>query len=146
MWTLTRFQSEMQKFDSLLRARISKLDPSIVIIERKCRRESLCVPTPNERRGMDKWICDTQGYVQVSKIYRHQMNRLTLLELRAQDMWEYRGAGYFADMLEVQEAAEEERKRKEESDMLHFLGEEAYDRGMIKQGDIVSNFRSKVGG
>lgn len=105
-WTLDRFNREMQKFDPLLRARLSKLDPREVIIERKARRETKCVPKPLERRGIDKWISDTQGFVHVTRAFRHQLNHDTLLELRAQDMWEHRGSGYYADLLEAQEKQE----------------------------------------
>ena len=101
MWTLERFNHEIKKFDPLLRARISTLAPGEVIIERKAGRETKCVPKPLERRGIDKWIADSQGFVHVTRAYRHQLNHDTLLELRAQDMWEYRGAGYVADQLEA---------------------------------------------
>lgn len=144
MWTLERFNHEMHKFDPLLRARISKTNPREVIIERKASRETKCVPVPKERRGIDKWISDTQGFVPVTRAYRHQLNHDTLLELRAQDMWEHRGAGYYADKLEQQERDEEAAKAKQESTVLQNLGEEAYDRGMIKQGSVVSNFHEKV--
>lgn len=143
-WELERFNKEMKKFDPLLRARISKTDPGVVIIERKARRETKCVPKPLERRGIDRWISDSQGYAPVTKAFKHQLNHNTLIELRAQDMWAYRGAGYFADKLEEQERAEEAKSRKEESDLLQNIGEEAYDRAMIKQGDIVSGFHQKA--
>jgi hypothetical protein len=146
MWTLSRFNHEIHKFDPLLRARISKVNPAEVIIERKAGRETKCVPTPKERRGIDRWISDSQGFVPVTKAYRHQLNHDTLLELRAQDMWQYRGAGYFADQLEAQEKFQELMQEQKESAILQDAGEEAYDRGMIKQGSVVSNFASKVGG
>lgn len=144
MWTLERFNHEIRKFDPLLRARLSVLAPGEVIIERKAGRETKCVPKPLERRGIDCWISDTQGFVPVTRAYRHQLNHDTLLELRAQDMWEHRGAGYFADQLEAKEQIEEFQKRKHESETFHHCGEEAYDRAMIKQGSVVSNFHQKV--
>lgn len=144
MWTLKRFQHEMNKFDPLLRVRQSTLVPNEVIIERKASRETKCIPKPLERRGMDKWISDTQGFVPVTRAYKHQLNHNTLLELRAQDMWEHQGAGYYADKLEAQEHAEEAAQQKIESGILQDAGEEAYDRGMIKQGSVVSSFRSKL--
>lgn len=134
----------MNKFDPLLRVRQSKLAPGEVIIERKAGRETKCVPKPLERRGLDKWISDSQGFVPVTRAYKHQLNHNTLLDLRAQDMWEHRGAGYYADKLEAQEHADETALRKVESEMLQNVGEEAYDRGMIKQGSVVSGFRSKL--
>ena len=143
-WTLDRFNYEIRKFDKLLRARPSKLNPKEVIIERKAGRETKCVPKPLERRGIDKWISDTQGFVPVSRAYRHQLNHDTLLELRAQDMWAYRGAGYFADQLEAKEQIAEQMQKQQESEILQNCGEEAYDRGMIKQGSVVSGFRSKL--
>jgi hypothetical protein len=146
MWTIQRFEHEIHKFDPLLRVRVSKLNPAEVIIERKAGRETKCVPTPKERRGIDRWISDSQGFVPVTRAYRHQLNHNTLLELRAQDMWEHRGAGYFADKLETQELYEKVKQEQHESEVLQNCGEEAYDRGMIKQGSVVSNFTSKVGG
>jgi len=59
-------------------------------------------------------------------------------------MWQFRGAGYYADALERQEAEKEAQKEKENSVLLQHCGEEAYDRAMIKQGDVVSNFHQKV--
>jgi hypothetical protein len=143
MWSLERFNKEMRKFDPLLRARLSTLKPNEVIIERKASRETKCVPLPKERRGMDRWISDTQGFVPVTRAYRHQLNHDTLLELRAQDMWEHRGAGYYADKLEAQEQIHEMMEKQKESQLLQNMGEEAYDRGMIKQGSVVSGFRQK---
>ena len=145
-WTLERFNKEIHKFDPLLRARASVLVPGEVIIERKASRETKCVPPPSERRGMDRWISDSQGYVHVTRANKHQINHDTLLELRAQDMWEHRGAGYYADKLEGQEAIHEMMEKQNESKILQDAGEEAYDRGMIKQGSVVSSFKSQVGG
>ena len=144
MWTIERINKEMQKFDPLLRARISTLNPSEVIIERKAGRETKCVPKPLERRGIDRWISDTQGYVPVTRALRTRISHDTLLELRAQDMWEHRGAGYFADKLEAQERAEEAKKQKHESETFQHCGEEAYDRAMVKQGSVVSDFTPKI--
>lgn len=144
MWSIETFNKEMQKFDPLLRARVSKLNPSEVIIERKAGRETKCVPKPLERRGIDKWISDTQGFVPVTRAHKNQLNHDTLLELRAQDMWEHRGSGYYADKLEAQERAAEATKTKQESEVFQHCGEEAYDRGMIKQGSVVSDFTPKV--
>lgn len=145
-WTLERLSREMKKFDPLLRARRSAANPEIFLIERKARRESVCVRKPLERRGMDAWICDKDGYVEVMKVHKDLLNQQVFLELRAHDMWQTRGAGYFADMLEEQERQAEIKKQQEQSYTLQCLGEEAYDRAMVKQGDIVSNFHSKVGG
>lgn len=144
MWTIERFNHEIKKFDPLLRARISTATPGEVIIERKAGRETKCVPKPLERRGIDRWISDTQGFIPVTRAHRHQLNHDTLLELRAQDMWEHRGAGYFADQLEAQEREAERQKAKVESETFQHCGEEAYDRAMIKQGSVVSDFTPKV--
>ena len=144
MWTLERFNHEMQKFDPLLRARLSSIKGDEVIIERKASRETKCVPKPLERRGIDKWISDSQGFVPVTRAYRSQLNHNTLIELRAQDMWEHRGAGYYADKLEAQERDAEAAKQKHESTVFQHCGEEAYDRAMVKQGSVVSDFTPKV--
>jgi hypothetical protein len=61
-------------------------------------------------------------------------------------MWEHRGAGYYADKLETQELYEQVKQEQTESNILQDAGAEAYDRGMIKQGSVASNFTSKVGG
>lgn len=145
-WTLERLTREMKKFDPLLRARRSIHNPAVYLIERKARRESACVRKPLERRGMDAWVCDKDGYVEVMKVHKDLLNQHVFLELRAHDMWQTRGAGYFADMLEEQERQAELKKQQEQSETLQCLGEEAYDRAMVQQGDIVSNFCSKVGG
>jgi len=145
-WSLRRFEQELHRFDPLLRARISKTDGNTIIVERKSNRESKCIPKPLERRGIDKWICDTQGYIQVTKLYRWQMHHDTVLEIRAQDMWQYKSAGYFADQLEAKEQIQEMIEKQRSSELLQAMGEEAYDTAMIRQGDIVSGFRSKVGG
>jgi hypothetical protein len=145
-WTLERFMHECKKFDPLLRARVSYADPSLYIIERKCRRESPCLRKPSERRGWDAWVQDRDGYVEVMRVRRELLGHQVFLELRAHDMWHYRGAGYYADLLEERERQEQARLDREQSDYLQAVGEEAYDRGMIMQGDIVSGFHSKVGG
>jgi hypothetical protein len=61
-------------------------------------------------------------------------------------MWQYKSAGYFADQLEAKEQIQEMIEKQRSSELLQAMGEEAYDTAMIRQGDIVSGFRSKVGG
>ena len=143
-WTLPRFVREMQKFDKHLRARMSHSSPDLVLIERRCRRDSVCLRKPLERRGWDAWQRDRDGYTEVMKVRRDLLNHEALLTLRASDMWQYRGAGPFADALEAEERAAQVRQDHADSVQLQAIGEEAYDRAMIAQGDIVSGFHPGV--
>lgn len=145
-WSLTTFQHEMRKFDPLLRIRRSQVDPAWWLIERKCARESPCRRKPLDRRGIDAWICDRDGYTEVSRVPFDMLNNHVLTELRAWDMWQFKNAGAFADMIEAEERAADVRLSAEQSSVLQACGEEAYDRAMVRQGDIVSGFHSNVGG
>lgn len=144
-WTLATFERELKKFDKYLRVRKS-VTGSHYIIERKCRRESPCLRKPVERRGWDAWIRDRDGYIEVTKLSHEQFNQETFLTLRHWDMWTYKHGGIYVDALEEQERQAEAKLDKEQAEVLLCMGEEAYDRGMVKQGDVVSNFTSKVGG
>jgi len=145
-WSLSTFTREMKKFDPLLRVRRSQVNPAFYLIERKCRRESPCLRKPLDRRGIDAWVRDRDGYIEVTKVAHDMLNQHVFLALRQWDMWTYKHGGLYVDALEAREREEEAKRDKQDSDLLHTLGEEAYDRGMVKQGDIVSNFHSKVGG
>lgn len=145
-WTMQTFQKELKKFDRHLRVRRSVVDPSYYLIERKCRRESACLRKPLERRGIDAWIRDKDGYIEVTRVAPEMLNQQVFLTLRQWDMWTFKHGGIYVDWLEEQERQQEAKLDKEQSDLLQVMGEEAYDRGMVKQGDIVSNFHSKVGG
>ena len=144
MWSQETFTKEMNKFDPLLRLRESKTEPGVLFIERKAARETKCVPKPNDRHKIDAHRRNAEGHILVLRSKKNELGKHLLLELRAHDMWEYRGAGFYADALEREEKKAEEAKRKEESDYMQCIGEEAYDKAMIRQGDIVSNFHSKV--
>lgn len=145
-WTLHTFERELKKFDPYLRVRRSVIDPAYYLIERKCRRESACLRKPAERRGIDAWIRDKDGYIEVTRVAHEMLNQQVFLALREWDMWTFKHGGLYVDRLEEQERQEEAKRNKEEQDLLSVMGEEAYDRGMVRQGDIVSNFTSKVGG
>jgi hypothetical protein len=144
VWSKETFLKEMNKFDPLLRLRESKIEPGVVFIERKASRETACVPKPKDRYKIDDYRRNAEGHILLLRARKNELGKHLLLELRAHDMWEYRGAGYYADALEAQEKAEEERKEREQSQFLQNISEEAYDRAMVKQGDIVSNFHQKV--
>lgn len=144
MWSMQTFEKEMLKFDPLLRLRESKTEPGVVYIERKAARETKCVPPPNVRQKIDIYRRNAEGHVLVMRSRKNELGRHLLLELRAHDMWEYRGAGPYADALDRQERTEREAEDKKASDMLQSAGEEGYDRAMIRQGDVVSNFHAKV--
>lgn len=144
MWSKETFEREMTKFDPLLRLRESKLEPGVVFVERKAARETVCVPPPKARHKIDDYRRNAEGHVLLMRARKNELGKHLLLELRAHDMWEYRGSGPYADALERQERAEKEAQQKRDSDYLQCLGEEAYDRGMVMQGDIVSNFHPKA--
>lgn len=144
MWSTKTFEKEMLKFDPLLRLRESKLQPGVMFIERKAARETKCVPPPTSRQRLDDYRRNAEGHVLVTKARKNELGKHLLLDLRAHDMWEYRGAGPYVDALEAQERAEEQQKQREASELLQAAGEEAYDKGMIMQGDVVSNFHPKV--
>lgn len=144
MWSKETFLKEMHKFDPLLRLRESKIEPGVVFIERKASRETACVPQPKDRHKIDDYRRNAEGHILLLRARKNELGKHLLLELRAHDMWEHRGAGYYADVLEAQERAEEAQTEKQQSELLQNIGEEAYDRAMIKQGDVVSNFHQKV--
>ena len=143
MWSLKTFEKEMTKFDSMLRLRESKTRPGVVYVERKAARETKCVPYPKERHKVDDYRRNAEGHVLVLTADKRTLGHHLLLELRAHDMWEHRGAGYYADALEAQEKAQEESLTREHSNILQAAGEEGYDKAMIKQGDVVSGFHQK---
>lgn len=144
MWSRETFEKEIHKFDPLLRLRDSKTEPGVIYIERKAARESACIPTPRARQGIDAWRRNCEGHVLVLKVRKNALGKHVFLELRAHDMWEYRGAGPYADALMEQERQEREEQKRKESAILQEAGEEAYDRAMITQGDVVSGFHSKI--
>lgn len=144
MWSKQTFEHEMLKFDPMLRLRESKTEPGVVYIERKAARETLCVPKPNDRHKIDEYRRNAEGHVLVCRAMKNELGKHLLLDLRAHDMWEHRGAGPYADALERQERAQREAEDKHMSEVLQAAGEEGYDKGMIAQGDVVSSFHQKV--
>jgi hypothetical protein len=144
-WNPDRFEHEMKKFDSLLRLRLAN-DGRSYVIERKAAHGSPCTVKPRDNQRIDDYICNRDGYVHVARVQRDHLNHESLLELRAHDMWTYRGAGYYADVLDAQEAAEDRREAQERSNVTQALASEAYDRIAIMERRRASNFRSKVGG
>ena len=145
-WTIERMNRELKKFDPMLRARRSVTNGGMLLIERKCARESACLTKPLDQRVMDRYIQDRDGYVSVMPVPSHAFGREVFLYLRERDMWDKGGADKFVNELEEEERQAEAAKDKDQKEMLECLGEEAYDKQMIKQGDIVSSFESKVGG
>ena len=136
-WTKARFEHEMKKFDPLLRVRLSS-DCMSWFIERKCARESKCLVPPNDRRGIDSFIRDRDGYVYVMRVRRDLLNQQVFLELRAHDMWQYKNSGWYADQLESQEAQEEQLKLNRQSSVLEERASDAYDRLAWKEGRRVT--------
>lgn len=144
MWSIETFEHEMKKFDPMLRLRESKIEPGVLFIERKAARETKCVPAPSDRQKIDVYRRNAEGHVLVCKAMKNELGKHLLLDLRAHDMWEHRGAGPFADALERQEREQREADDRAMSETLQAAGEEGYDKGMIAQGDVVSGFHQKA--
>lgn len=138
MWSLERFEHELHKFDPLLRVRLSKVQPEFYLVERKAARESKCVVPPKERRGIDAWIRDKDGFVSVMKVRRDLLSHEVFLELRAHDMWQFKHAGWYADKLEEQEARQDASKDRHQSDVLQAKASEAYDQLAWREGRRVA--------
>lgn len=145
MWSLQRFRHEMQKFDSLLRIRRSQ-DRRWWLIERKCGRESKCLIRPRDFHRHDQYVCAKDGYIHVTKIPWDRLDHQVFLDLRAMDMWAYRGAGWYADHLEAQERRAEELEEQRDQGAMVEAGCEAYDRIRFLEGRQASGFYSRVGG
>lgn len=137
-WTLERFTHEMKKFDPLLRVRLSLVDPAFYLVERKAARESLCRVPPKERRGIDAWVRDRDGFVSVMKVRRDLLNHNVFLELRAHDMWQFKHSGWYADELEKQESREEGLRDSRQSSTLQAKASEAYDALAWREGRRVA--------
>jgi len=134
------FEREMQKFDNKLRLRRG-LGGSY-FIERKARRETACIPKPNEQGSMDRWIRDTQGYVLVYRMARREINEDTLWKLRLSDMWQYRhpmtrSHASLADKEIEDENRQMREQERQDSSHLQDLGSEVYDKHMSRQGHVV---------
>ena len=143
-WTKERFTYEMHKFDPLLRLRLSTADPQFWIIERKAARESKCLIPPSDKQKVDAFICNKDGFVHVMRVHRNNLNQHVFAELRAYDMWQFKNCGYWADMLEAEEAAREASLEHEHDNMLETAHKEAYDMLQFKQGERVSGFHNKM--
>lgn len=143
--TKDTFEREMKKFDPLLRIRRSQ-GGQWWLIERKAARETKCVAKPLERRGWDRYIQDSQGYIQVARIAWNELNTWVFNELRARDMWAVRGAGWYADQLDAEEQKQEEAEERRGSQMIQDLSGEAYDKLRFMDGCQAGGFHSKVGG
>lgn len=137
-WTVERFTHEMHKFDPLLRVRLSKVQPEFYLVERKATRESLCRVPPKERRGIDAWVRDKDGFVHVMKVRRDLLNQYVFLELRAHDMWQFKHSGWFADQLEAQEAREQEAVDRRQHTILQDQAGEAYEQLAWREGRRVA--------
>ena len=147
-WSLERFNREVKKFDRLLRARLAR-NGRDVLVERKCARESKCIPVPKEFHNHfrhDDYICWSQGYSRVMKIRRDLLNHWAFLALRHSDIQAHGGADKYADLMDEEDRLKAERLEHSQSEYLQCRGEEIYDKHMIMQGDIVSGFKSKVEG
>ena len=143
-WTKQRFEYEMKKFDSLLRLRLSVLEPQFWIIERKAARESKCLAPPSDLQKQDTFIASRDGYIFVMKVHRLNLTQRVFSELRAYDMWQYKSAGYWADMLEAEEAGKEAALEHEKDNLMEAAHKEAYDVLQFKQGERVSGFHNKM--
>ena len=141
-WSKERFSYEMKKFDPLLRLRKS-YDGYWWLIERRAARSSPCLVKPADNKKVDIYIQARDGYVQVMKVRYDLLNQQVFLNLRAADMWQYRGAGFYADALEEQEAKQAASVERDHANRREAAHSEAYDLLQFKQGERVSNFHQK---
>ena len=72
-WTKERFSYEMNKFDPMLRLRLSTCNPQYWIIERKAARESKCLVPPKDHQERDEFIRNRDGYVYVMQVHRQNL-------------------------------------------------------------------------
>ncbi|UOF78537.1 hypothetical protein [Caudoviricetes sp.] len=151
-WTKVRFEREMKKFDQMLRIRRSLVEPSAWLIERKCSHGSACLLTPKDSLNKDAYVCAKDGYTPVIKVPNGLLDQHVFLELRAHDMWQHRGSGYYADLLEAQEAADQRKLEAQERSVLEECSSEVWDRASASKGSgefgvpREAGFRSKCGG
>jgi len=134
------FEREMKKFDSKLRLRKAKLG-SWFFIERKARRGSVAVPTPKEGVSIDRYVRDTEGYVLITRCRRGDLNKHTLFQLRASDMWEKRHGRFGAEGVaydeQIRQEEAEKRQERVDSEKIQEHSSEVYDKQMSRQGDVV---------
>lgn len=140
-----RFQQEMRKFDKFLRVRKSA-DGRRWLIERRCARESKCLVSPKDRRKIDTFIAARDGFTPVMSVPHDRLDHQVFLELRAADMWQYRGAGPYADALEAQEQRQEEDQTRQDSNEIQAGAKEMYDKLRFLNGGEAGGFHSKCGG
>ena len=142
-WSGARFAHELKKIDPKLRVRLSHFG-DCWLVERKATRGSACAITPKYERGPDAWKRDKDGYVYVMAIRRDLLNHQAFLDMRWCDIQARGGAQKYADEMDEQDRLAEEKLEAEQSKYLQDRSEEVYDKHMIRQGSVVSNFHQKV--
>jgi len=144
-WSGERFQHELSKFDKKLRVRLSH-NRDCWLIERRATRGSAMALTPKYERGPDAWQRDRDGYVYVMAVRRDLLNHQAILDMRWCDIQARGGAQKYADEMDEADRLKEEKLEADQSWHLQCKSEEVYDKYMIKQGSVVSNFHEKVEG
>jgi hypothetical protein len=142
-WSGAYFEKQLKKFDPKLRVRLSHAG-DCWLIERRAMRGSACALTPKYERGPDAWKRDKDGYVYVMAVRRDLLNHQAILDMRWCDIQARGGAQKYADEMDEQDRLAEEKLEAEQSWHLQCKSEEVYDKHMIRQGSVVSNFHSKV--
>lgn len=142
-WSGERFQHELHKFDPKLRVRLSN-NRDCWLIERRVARGSAMAITPKYERGPDAWQRDRDGYTYVMAVRRDLLNHQAILDMRWCDIQARGGAQKYADEMDEQDRLKEEKLEADQSKYLQDRSEEVYDKHMIKQGSVVSNFHQKV--
>ncbi len=127
-WSMERFAREMHNFDSQLRIRLSWRRDRYLIERKVARDSSVMLDGSKSYRDYDMFICARDRHIPVMEVPRAMLDKRVFLELRAHDMWEYGGAGPFADHLEAMEAQNEAKHDKEQSSHLQDVSSEAYDK------------------
>ena len=142
-WDSRRFAREMKKFDPLLRIRQSE-DGSRWLIERKCQHGSPCLVKPSDRQAWDAYQRNRDGYTLTTAVPRDRLNHAVLMELRAADMWEYRGAGPYFDQWVEAQRVRDEAQRKRDSTVFQDQAGEMYDLIRSKERRIEAGFHPKT--
>jgi hypothetical protein len=142
-WSGKYFEHQLHKFDPKLRVRLSHAG-DCWLIERRATRGSACALTPRYERGPDAWKRDKDGYVYVMAIRRDLLNHQAFLDMRDCDIQARGGAQKYADMMDEEDRQKELKLEADQSKYLQDRSEEVYDKHMIKQGSVVSNFHPKV--
>ena len=137
MWSRKVFEPELKKFDRLLRLRRAWAGDKW-IIERKARRETKCVPRPDNIGDRDTWIAAKDGYIFVMSFPYNMLGKWVFQELRDRDSWRFKSPKEHWEAVEEEEEREEAVKDRHEDTVLESAHEECYDFLKWRQGERVA--------